>query len=188
MKSLKAFVSVICFAIPAVVFAQGNRNEALHGDFPFNETIHIIQQAAVNGTCGKTLSGPVTSSIINDTGIWSFDGRGHVSIKDSGTFILVNPPTDASQVVPEAASCAGSYSVGNDNTVDLHYNCSTDGGNSYFMVHTKGIFTKTVLLVEAWDNPDGSLPVTPYIVGNTIVGCSYVAENTVAALTPDGQN
>lgn len=108
---LKTLLVVACFS--TTMFAQDiqsghNTNpNRLKGDFPFNETIHIVQQPAVNGTCGSSLSGPVTSSIITDTGIWSFDGKGHVKMHDSGIFILVNPPTDASQVQPEAAQCAG---------------------------------------------------------------------------------
>lgn len=166
-----------CLISAPMLLAQ--KNSDLKGNFPFNETIHIVQQAALNGACGNTLSGPVTSSIINDTGIWSFDGQGNVTIKDSGTFILSNPPTDASQVQPEAAICAGTYKLLDKDTVDFHYNCSTDNGASYFVVHTTGKITASNILVEAWNNPDGSLPVTPYVYGSTIVGCSYIAENTV---------
>ncbi len=179
---LKTLLVVACFS--TTMFAQDiqsghNTNpNRLKGDFPFNETIHIVQQPAVNGACGSSLSGPVTSSIITDTGIWSFDGKGHVKMHDSGIFILVNPPTDASQVQPEAAQCAGTYKLLDDTTVDFHYNCSTDNWTSYFVVHTTGKITPHNILVEAWDNPDGSLPVQPYVYGNTIVGCSYIGENT----------
>ncbi len=182
MKKLTLLLAGCLLFAPAL-FAQ--HNNELKGNFPFNETIHVIQQPAVNGACGTSLSGPVSESIITDTGIWSFDGKGNVSIKDSGIFILVNPPTDASQVVPEAAQCVGTYNVLSKTVVDFHYKCSTDNFNSYFQVHTTGVITKTNILVEAWDNPDGSLPVTPYVYGNTIVGCSYIGENTVVSRTDD---
>ena len=173
---------VLSLSLATSLYAQKGNVSKLKGDFPFNETLHIIQQPAVNGACGSALSGPVSEGIITDTGIWSFDGKGKVHINDSGTFITVNPPTDASQVVPEAAECKGTYSMIDDATVDLHYNCSTDNWNSYFVVHTTGRFTNNTLLVEVWHNADGSLEVTPYVYGNTVVACTYVLENTVAAL------
>lgn len=168
--------------LSASVYAQNGNVAQLKGDFPFNETLHIIQQPAVDGACGSTLSGPVSEGIITDTGIWSFDGKGNVHIMDSGTFITATPATDASQVVPEGAECKGTYSMIDNATVDLHYNCSTDNFNSYFVVHTTGRFTNNTLLVEVWHNADGSLQVTPYVFGNTVVACTYVIENTVAAL------
>ena len=183
MNKVCLLVAAGCMTLTSFAFAQNPNNKKLKGDFPFNETVHIVQQAAVNGACGNTLQGPVTSSIVNDTGIISLDGKGNLMIKDSGTFILSNPPTDAAQVAPVATACSGAYSVSDDNIVDFHYNCSPDGGASYFKVHTKGRLTRTLLLMEAWDNPDGSLPVTPYIVGNAVVGCSYLAENTVVSLS-----
>jgi hypothetical protein len=88
-------------------------------------------------------------------------------------------------VAPVATACSGAYGVSAHNIVDLHYNCSSDGGASYFKVHTKGRFTRTLLLMEASANPDGSQPVNSYIVGNTVVGCSYLAENTVVSLSTD---
>jgi hypothetical protein len=179
MKRLGLLV-IGCFMSAPMLFAQ---NYLLNGSFPFNETITIVQQPAVKGACGKTLSGPVSEAVIYDTGIWSFDGKGHVSIKDSGMFITVNPPTDASQVTPEAAKCEGTYEVLNRSTVDFHYDCSTDNGVSYFKVHTTGKITPTNILVEAWDNPDGSLPVIPYVYKGAIVGCSYLGENTVISKT-----
>jgi hypothetical protein len=182
MKTIRVlFIGCLVLTAP-LLFAQNN---ILNGNFPFNETITIVQQPAVNGACGTTLSGPVTSAFINDTGIWSFDGKGKVSITDSGLYITSNPPTDASQVVPEHASCSGTYSVSKDlSTVDFHYNCSTDGGISYFQVHTTGRITLTNILVEAWLNPDGSLPVIPYVYRGVIAGCSYLAEDTVVSLEP----
>jgi hypothetical protein len=185
MNKVCLLVAAGCITMTSFAFAQNRNNKQLKGDFPFNETVHIIQQAAVNGACGKTLQGPVTSSIINDTGIISFDGKGNLTSKDSGIFILSNPPTDSTQVEPAVEACSGTYSVSNDNIVDLHYNCSPDGGASYFKVHTKGRFTRTLLLMEASANPDGSQPVNSYIVGNTVVGCSYLAENTVVSLSTD---
>lgn len=103
---------------------------------------------------------------------------------DSGMFITVTPPTDASQVQPAAALCSGTYAMLDESTVDFHYTCSLDHGVSYFQVHTTGKVTNLNILVEAWNNPDGSLPVTPYIYGTTVVGCSYVAENTTISRTP----
>jgi hypothetical protein len=162
--------------------AQKSSNSQLKGSFPFNETLHIVQQPAVNGACGTSLSGPVTSSIYNDHGIWSFDGKGNVTISDSGIFMLVNPPTDASQIIPAASLCSGTYNVLDSSTVDFHYNCSVDGGASYFQVHTTGYYTKSSILVESWNNPDGSLPVTPYVLGGAVVGCDYVLENTTISI------
>ena len=140
----------------------------------------------MNGACGTTLSGPVTEALVNDKGTWSFDGKGNVLILDSGMFISVNPPTDASEVAPVATTCKGTYQLLDKNTVDFHYNCSTDNFVSYFQVHTTGKITKSNILVEAWYNADGSLPVTPYVYGGTIVGCSYIGENTTIARNDNG--
>jgi hypothetical protein len=175
---------LVSFALGSVLVAQNAPLSKLKGDFPFNETLHIVEQPAVGGVCGATLSGPVSMVIYNDTGIWSFDGKGNVHMTDSGMFINVVPPTDASQVTPAAATCSGTYAMLDESTVDFHYNCSLDHGASYFQVHTTGKVTNSNILVEAWVNPDGSLPVTPYIYGNTIVGCSYVGENTTISRTP----
>ena len=179
MKNL-CLLAVACLTCASMASAQKSAYN-LKGNFPFNETIHIVEQAAVNGACGTSLTGPVTEAIINDTGTWSFDGNGNMTIHDSGAMITSNPPTDASQVVPEAADCVGTYNFLNANTVDLHYNCSLDHFTSYFVVHTTGKVTKSNILVEAWDNADGSLPVTPYVYGGVTVGCSYVLENTTVS-------
>jgi len=174
-----------CLIFAPMLFAQHNGD--LKGDFPFNETIHVIFQTnpPVGGACGTTLTGPVTEAIITDTGIWSFDGKGHVNIKDSGIFISPNPPTDASQVTPEAATCKGTYNLLDKSTVDFHYNCTTDNFNTSFQVHTTGKITKSNILVEAWDNPDGSLPVTPLVLGtgSTALACTYIGENTTISRT-----
>jgi hypothetical protein len=172
---------VMCLMSAPAIFAQDNGD--LRGSFPFNETIHVVQQAAVNGACGTSLSGPVSSSIINDTGIWTFDGRGHMSVEDHGIEITQNPPTDASQVVGEAALCKGTYQVLDRRTVDLRYQCSLDNYVSYFQVHSIGSITPTNILVTVANNPDGSPAVTPYIYAGVTVGCSYVVENTVVSRT-----
>jgi len=170
-----------------MVLAQHNND--LKGNFPFNETIHVIFQTnpPVNGACGATLSGPVTEAIITDTGIWSFDGKGNVTINDSGIFINPNPPTDASQVTPEGALCKGTYNVLDKSTVDFHYNCTTDNFATSFQVHTTGRITKSNILVEAWTNPGPppSLPVTPLVLGtgNTALACNYIGENTTISRT-----
>lgn len=165
--------------------AQHVSDADLKGSFPFNETIHIVQQAAVNGACGTSLSGPVTSSIINDTGTWTFDGKGNMSIVDAGVLIGTNPPTQASQVVGQAAQCYGTYHLLSKDMVDLHYNCSLDKGVSYFKVHSMGRITPFNILVNTVNNADGTPGVTPYIYGSAVVGCAYVAENTVVSLTLD---
>ena len=110
-----------CLLSAPMLFAQHNSD--LKGDFPFNETIHVIQQTnpPSGGACGATLTGPVTELIITDQGTWSFDGKGNVTIKDSGILITNNPPSDASQVVPEAAQCVGKYNLLDKSTVDFHY-------------------------------------------------------------------
>ena len=178
---------VVCLMFAPMVLAQ-HLND-LKGDFPFNETIHVIFQsnAPVNGTCGATLTGPVTESVITDTGIWSFDGKGHVSIKDSGIFINPNPPTDAGQVTPEEALCTGTYNLLDKTTVDFHYNCSTDNFGTSSKVHTTGKITKSNILVEAWTlpGPPASLPVTPLVLGtgNTALACTYIGENTTISRT-----
>jgi hypothetical protein len=40
-----------------------------------------LRNARTDGACGNTLQGAVTSSIINDTGIISFDGKSNLTIK-----------------------------------------------------------------------------------------------------------
>jgi hypothetical protein len=171
---------VVCLLAAPFVFSQNNAS--LQGDFPFNETLHIVQQPAVNGMCGSSLVGPVSTAIYNDQGIWSFDGKGNVHMTDSGTFITSAMPTDASQVVPSAAECYGTYNLLDSSTVDFHYKCSLDHFVSYFQVHTTGRVTNTSILVEDWVTPDGKLEVTPYVYGNTVVGCSYVLENTTMSI------
>ena len=117
-----ALTLATCLLSAPLVFCQNNAS--LKGDFPFNETLHIVQQPAVNGQCGSSLVGPVTTAIYNDQGIWSFDGKGNVHMTDSGTFMTVSTPNDASQVVPGAAECYGTYDLLNSSTVDFHYKCS----------------------------------------------------------------
>lgn len=104
MQKLVLSLAVCLLSVP---FAFGQNNAKLKGDFPFNETLHIVQQPAVGGQCGPSLVGPVSTAIYNDQGIWSFDGKGNVHMTDSGTFMTVSTPSDASQVVPGAAECFG---------------------------------------------------------------------------------
>ncbi len=170
----------VCLLSASSAYSQNNAK--LKGDFPFNETLHIVQQPAVGGQCGASLVGPVSTAIYNDQGIWSFDGKGNVHMTDSGTFMTVSTPSDASQVVPGAAECFGTYNIVDSGIVDFHYQCSLDHFASYFQVHTTGRFTSTNILVEDWVKPDGSLEVTPYVYGNTVVGCSYVLENTTISI------
>ena len=160
-------------------------NADVKGSFPFNETIHIVQQPAVNGACGTSLSGPVTTAIINDTGTWTFDGKGNMSIVDQGVEITSNPPTDASQVVGAAAICSGTYNLLPKGILDLHYNCSLDHFVSYFQVHSLGKITPYNILITTVNNPDGTPGVTPYIYGSSVVGCSNVVENTVVSINLD---
>jgi hypothetical protein len=171
---------VVC--LMSVPFAFGKDNAKLKGDFPFVETLHIVQQPAVDGQCTSPLTGPVSEAIYNDQGIWSFDGKGNVHMKDSGTFITVNSPTDGSQIIAAAAECSGTYNVLSDDIVDFRYKCSLDHFASYFDVHTTGRFTATSILVQDWVKPDGTLEVTPYVYGSTVVGCSYVLENTTISM------
>lgn len=132
------------------------------------------------------MSGPVQASVLENTGIWSFDGAGHVSIVDQGILVQV-PAPDASKITPSNAVCSGTYTLLDANTVDFHYNCSAVPG-TYVKVHTMGKITPHNILVAVYLNPDGSLPVLPFYAGNAIVGCTYVAENTVISRTQQDQN
>jgi hypothetical protein len=184
MKGCSRLFIVGCCLLPgSLLFAQDNRlNQILQGSFPFNETIHIVQQAAVDGKCGTSLSGPVTESIINDQGMLTFDGKGGIKIEDKGEEITLNPPTDGSQVVGEAALCKGTYNLLDRHTVDLHYNCSLDHFASYFAVHSTAKLTDFNLLMKTALNSDGTPGVFPYVFNGVTVGCSYVVENTTASL------
>jgi hypothetical protein len=185
MKSVSGIALLGCCLLPAsLLLAQEPNflNKELNGTFPFNETIHIIQQDAVGGSCGSSLSGPVSEAIINDQGSWNFDGKGNTTINDHGIEITSNPPTDASQVVAEAANCKGTYNVVDPSTVNLHYKCSTDNWVSYFDVHSVGKITPFNILVEVALNPDGTPGVSPYVYEGVTVGCSNVLENTTVSL------
>ncbi len=109
-----------------------------------------------------------------------------MSIEDSGSSTTVFPPTQAEQVVPVTTSCTGKYTMLDSSTVDMHYSCTQDKGASHFVVHTTGAVTPFNILVEARNNPDGSLNITPYLVGDTIVACTYAAENTIISRTAPG--
>jgi hypothetical protein len=170
-----------CLLPAPMLLAQHNSD--LKGNFPFNETIHIVQQPASGGKCGVSLSGPVSTALYNDTGYWFFDGKGNMSAQDHGVFVTVFPPTDASQVTGAAASCKGTYTIPEAGKVYLHYKCSLDNWISYFDVHSLGHLTGTTLLVETMSNSDGSPGVTPYVYNGATVGCSTVLENTTVSLT-----
>jgi hypothetical protein len=62
--------------------------------------------------------------VVMNTGVWSFDGAGNVKIVDQGVLMQV-PSADASQVTPSNGVCKGRYQLLDDDTVDLHYDCST---------------------------------------------------------------
>lgn len=174
----KALLLFVCTASAA--FAQNN-SDRLKGDFPFNENLQFATASAQDGTCPHVLTGPVTHSLVTNTGTWSFDGNGHLKIVDQGVLMQV-PSTDASQVTPINGVCKGTYRLLNDDTVDLHYNCSTSPG-SFFQVHTIGKITPDNILVAVEHRIDGSLEVTPLFVGGNIEACVYIAENTVIART-----
>jgi hypothetical protein len=174
----KALLVFVCFASAA--FAQNN-SDRLKGDFPFNENLQFATASAQDGTCPHVLTGPVTQSTATNTGIWSFDGAGNLKIVDQGVLMQV-PSTDASQVTPINGVCKGTYQLLDDDTVDLHYNCSTSPG-SHFQVHTIGKITPNNILVAVNHSIDGSLEVTPFFVGSTIEACVYIAENSVIART-----
>jgi len=174
----KALLVFVCIASAA--FAQNN-SDRLKGDFPFNETLHFITGSPENGTCPHVLTGTVTQSVVTNTGVWSFDGAGNVKIVDQGVLMQV-PSTDASQVTPSNGVCKGRYQLLDDDTVDLHYNCSTSP-RSFFQVHTIGKITPNNILVAVDHRIDGSLEVTPFFVGGNIEACVYIAEDTVIART-----
>jgi hypothetical protein len=174
----KALLVFVCIASAA--FAQNN-SDRLKGDFPFNETLQFVTGSPQNGTCPHVLTGPVTQSVVTNTGVWSFDGAGNVKIVDQGVLMQV-PSTDASQVTPSNGVCKGRYRLLDDDTVDLHYNCSTSPG-SFFQVHTIGKITPNSILVAVDHRIDGSLEVTPFFVGGNIEACVYIAEDTVIART-----
>ena len=181
MQALFRLTLVGCLLPAPMLLAQNNSD--LKGTFPFNETIHIVQQGAVGGQCGTSLSGPVSTAVYNDTGYWTFDGKGNMWAQDHGTYVTVFPPTDASQVTGAGASCKGTYTIPETGKVYLHYKCSLDNWVSYFDVHSLGHLTGTTLLVETMSNSDGSPGVTPYVLKGATVGCSNVLENTVVSLT-----
>jgi len=180
---LKTLLLIACLA--TTMFAQNTNPNRLKGDFPFNETLQIIIGGTQGGSCPNVLTGPVTQSTLTNTGIWSFDGKGHVNIVDQGMLVQV-PSTDASQVTPSNAVCSGTYNLLDADTVDFHYNCSTVPG-TFFQVHTTGKITQNNILVAVYHKPDGTLDVAPFYAGNTIVACTYVAENTVISRTGNGQ-
>ena len=157
----------------------------LVGTFPFNETLDITNQAAVNGICGTSLSGAVQTMRLTDTGFWTFDGKGNMSITDHGS-VATNPVTDASDVQPAAATCSGTYSVSGGTSLDLHYVCALNSAS--FVVHTRGVITPFNILVEAAANPDGSPLVGTVSVANKVVACSEVAEDTVVSRVVPNQS
>lgn len=177
---LRKAVLFLFVCIASAAFAQNN-SDRLKGDFPFNETLHITTGSAQNGTCPDVLTGTVTQSIVTNTGIWSLDGAGNLKIVDQGVLVQV-PSTDASQVTPINGVCRGTYRSLDDDTVDFRYTCSTSPG-SFFQVHTVGKITPHNILVAVDHRTDGSLEVTPFFVGKSIVACTYIAENTVIART-----
>jgi len=174
----KALLMFVCIASAA--FAQNN-SDGLKGDFPFNETLQFVTGSPQNGTCPHVLTGPVTQSVVTNTGVWSFDGSGNVKIVDQGVLMQV-PSTDASQATPSNGVCKGRYQLLDDDTIDFHYNCSTSPG-SFFKVHTVGKITPNNILVAVDHRVDGSLEVTPFVVGGNIEACVYIAEDTVIART-----
>lgn len=158
---------------------------SLIGDYPFNETIQIARQPAIDETCPQSaadLAGPVTTSFVVDTGIWSFDGEGKVTIKDRG-MLWSGPTTTISQITPNLSDCEGNYDWLDSTTIDLHYKCTTDNFASYSVVHTTGKVTPNNILVEVPLNSDGSLPIIPFVSGGHIVACTVVTENTVISRT-----
>jgi hypothetical protein len=179
-------VALSSLTLSTASLAQSSVN-ALKGDFPFNETIHIIQQPAINRSCptsAANLTGSVSSSVLIDTGIFSFDGKGNLNIKDSGMLWPESQPLDPSQIVPVETSCTGTYNFLDATTVDLHYKCSSDNFASYFVVHTTGKVTQSNILVEVPHNSDGSLQVSPFVRGGYIASCAVVGENTVISRLP----
>ena len=97
------------------------------------------------------------------------------------------PSTDASQVAPSNGVCKGRYQLLDDDTVDLHYDCSASPG-SFFKVHTMGKITPNNILVAVHHRIDGSLEVMPFFVGGNIEACVYIAEDTVIARTEKSGN
>ncbi len=182
-RALPAFMLVTTVLASSALGAPGPELQdlaQLSGTFPSNETLDITNQAAVNGLCGNALSGPVQTMRLTDTGFWTFDGKGGMSITDHGS-LAANPVIDASQVQPAAATCTGTYSISNGTALDLHYVCAL--GSTSFVVHTKGVITPFNILVEAAANPDGSLLVGTVSTANKVVACSEIAEDTVISRT-----
>jgi hypothetical protein len=175
-------LALVGLLLPAPMILAQHEN-TLNGSFPFNETIHIVQQPATGGACGASLSGSVSTARYNDTGFWTFDGKGHMWASDHGVFATVFPPSDASQVKGAAAQCKGTYVVPDKSIVYLHYHCSLDNWTSYFDVHSIGHITPANILVETMSNSDGTPGITPYVYKGSTVGCSTVLENTTVSLT-----
>jgi hypothetical protein len=170
----KALLVFVCIASSA--FAQNN-SDRLKGDFPFNETLQFITGSPQNGTCPHVLTEAVTQSVVTNTGVWSFDGAGNVKIVDQGVLMQV-PSTDASQVTPSNSVCKGRYQLLDDDTVDLHYDCSTSPG-SFFKVHTMGKITPNNILVAVHHRIDGSLEVTPFLSAATS-RCACTLQKTLS--------
>ena len=67
MRTVFRLALVGCIASAPCLFAQNESK--LNGSFPFNETIHIVQQPAVGGACGTSLTGTVSTAVYTrDTG------------------------------------------------------------------------------------------------------------------------
>jgi hypothetical protein len=135
-----------------------------------------VSQPAVNGNCGTSLSGAVQASTLVDTGYWKFESNGTFTINDTGS-LSATPTVNASQVMPTEASCSGTYTLAGSKLA-MSYSCTVNGTTT-FVVQSNGAVTPTAILVEAAENADGTLHVTPIISNGRIVSCGHLAENTV---------
>jgi hypothetical protein len=167
-------------AVHAGGASQASLNATMKGVFPFNETIIGVTAPATGPTCPQTLAaGSVTSQLqLTNQGEWTFDGKGNLSIVDTGVLVTSPGTGEAADVAASMANCSGTYKVNADHTVDMAYTCGLAGGYVQFIVQSRGLLSPTNMLVAIPPAAGGQTRVLQELVGGNLAACAVIGENT----------
>ena len=174
-----AAFAVLC-AAGAAHAATTSPNATLQGTFPFSGTIIGVTAPATGPTCPSTLApGSIGGQLfLTSQGTWTFDGKGNMEANATGVLQTAPGTGEAADVSASVSSCAGTYTVNANHTVDMAYVCSLAGGYVQFVIQAHGVITPANILIAIPPAAGGRSRVLSEYVGGVLAACAVVGENT----------
>jgi hypothetical protein len=181
-KVLVAAVSVAATLVSISGDTAADSLSSVRGKFPSNETVIGGVAFVASGTTACPTDATklnITQQVsITNQGLWTFDGKGHIQVDDTGVEVTV---TQSQSTVIAAqqwkAHCEGTYNIESDGSLAIDNICSIPG-MLQIDLHSRGILTPHIILQAA----PPALTVSPvYSVSATgtrsLVACALIGAN-----------